>query len=667
MNTKELRGEQGQAAVLITLLLIFAFIALTALAIDGGHLYVVRRDLQNMSDAACLAAATQLSLGGDEVAAIDKAKEYVIRNGGSADLYAPQTPPEGGGRDLVKGIEVSGADVRVALQEDVETYFTMIFNRHSALVGARSHCNRMAGWGPLLPIAVRRFEVANPESDQLDLLANKKADPRAPVECTYGVDCHYPATSISMTLPSRYGEMPFHKLLPQYEPITGTVEISSTGNINCDLTPQDGTYEGVCVLGVCTKCATTNDGTGSYTGWVALDIRNIVGPGSPAYETSPAYLNNATGQVATNKALSSQWFCNRGWVGNIPPMLGDQLGFLPGVSAAMTGQDMLNCDPPWEVGDQFIGVVYSGYVWNIPDLEVTIDPGYGVISATVPGETHVVTYTVTLKKPPESPEWPAQANFALDAWFTAPAPAAITPTIAFVGGNKVTLEPWEDVDSVTMEVSVTDPMDLADYTNYVSALTVVARETGIGLKRWGSTNFAYRGNPDFDTYKDFTLYARALEFNAVQGAKVPIILPTMAFGGFKQNKAPVRVLVGGQDCGLLFTPACNGETIDIPNSVNKGDRVELRVRGDALVGQYNVKLEVDPVTAGVPSHSVNIVVNVYEDTGGTPTRFVIVEGFADFEITYIDGNDVVAYAIGPIVPDITSSELFGMRPSLLPW
>ena len=659
MRIKELRGEKGQAAVVITLLLMFAFIALAALAIDGGHLYVVRRDLQNMADAGCLAAATELSLGGDDAAAIEKAKEYVIMNGGAEELY---TPHEGSDVDLVRGIEVSGAAVRVALRKDVDTYFTMIFKRPSALVGARSHCNRMAGWGPLMPIAVRRFEATNPKSDQLDLLANKKADPRNPsLECLSTDSCFYPATSSTQTLPSRYGTMMFHGLKGEYESSRADVESTEAGNIDCDLPPQDGTYEGVCVLGV---HANTNDGTENYTGWVALDIRNIVGPGSFAYATSPYYLNNATGQTATNKALSEQWFCKRGWVGDIPPMLGDQLGFLPGVSADFAPKAMLACDPPWKEGDQFIAIVFSGYVWDVPDLEVTIEPDYNEIAAPNPPpdspETHTVEYTVTLKKPQQSPDWPAQANFTLNAWFTAP--GEIAPPV-FEGGNpKVTLDPWEDQESVIMSVSATEP---GTVPNYVSALTVEVVETGIGLKRWASTNFGYRADSGFDTEEDFTLYAHAKEFNVVQGAKVTVILPTMAFGGFTDNSASVHVLAGGEACDALFTSSCHNETIKIPNETNKGDKVELRVRDDAPIGPHTVRLEVRP--GQEPSHSVDVVVNVRPPSGGDPTRFVIVEGFADFEITYIDNNDVVAYAIGPIVPDITDSKLSLMRSSLLPW
>jgi len=521
-----------------------------------------------------------------------------------------------------------------------------------------------------MPIAMRRYEESNPESDQLDLVSNKKADPRpgAPfADCTPGVDCHYRGTSVPESLPARYGVMDFYGLKEGFKASrTGDVQSAQAGNIDCDLPPEDGTYEGICVLGVHVQTNRMSSPTENYAGWVSLDIRNIVGSGSDVYETSPAYLNNATGQAATNKALSRQWFCKRGWTGDVPPMLGDQLAFLPGVSADFAPKEMLACDPPWKVGDKFIAVVYSGHVWDVPDLEVEIEPDYHEVVAGHPWpETHEVTYTIILKKPPESPVWKGQANFRLSASFTEQG-GAITPTIAFPEGNEVTLEEGDDEKTVTMTVSVTDPESSSDYVDYVSALTVEATETSIGLERWASTNFGYLatppGNPSFD--EDFTVYAQPLEFNVVQGAKVSVSLPTMAFGGFIEKKAPVRVMVGGVDCGLVFTAACNGETIDIPN--NK-DTIGLRVRTDAIVGEYPVTLTVDPDTFNVPSHSVSIVVNVKPPSGGDPTRFVIVEGFVDVEITYLDNNDVIAYVIGPIVPEITSSELYSMNPSLLPW
>jgi Flp pilus assembly protein TadG len=58
---KQFANKKGTVAVLVGLL-IFAFIGFAALAIDIGHLFVVRNELQNAADAAALAGAHELYL-----------------------------------------------------------------------------------------------------------------------------------------------------------------------------------------------------------------------------------------------------------------------------------------------------------------------------------------------------------------------------------------------------------------------------------------------------------------------------------------------------------------------------------------------------------------------------------------------------------------------------
>lgn len=87
-----------------------------------------------------------------------------------------------------------------------------------------------------------------------------------------------------------------------------------------------------------------------------------------------------------------------------------------------------------------------------------------------------------------------------------------------------------------------------------------------------------------------------------------------------------------------------------PCNVSTGDSFALGVRDDAPLGSYGVRLTAN--YGGTPQHSVEITVNVIApSSGGDPTRFVIVQGFAKFRISYIDSNTVAAYAIGRIVKD----------------
>jgi len=457
----EIKGEEGQAAVFITLLLMFAFIALTALAIDGGHLYVVRRDLQNMADAACLAAATEFSLGGDDTTAYQAAVEYVFANGGTEDLF---TPLEGDGSGLFRGITVSDADIRVALVTEVPTYFTMIFNRTGAGVSARAHCNAFAAGG-LLPIGVRRYQYDEEDpTQQLDLLANKNCQPPA---CYY----HGPEGAyVEETWDGRYGPMSIW--LPLDAPSMGDKDELQTGNIDCDVPPADDPpdYVGACVLG---DGVSTNDGTADYKGFVLLDIRNLV-PGPVEY------LSGATGQSNTNKAISERWLCEG--YGNIPPLIGDQLAMLDGVSNDFAAQQMATC---WEVGQEFVAVVYSGYVWSIPDLGLTIAPSVNPDDPVFPSASSPVTYTVTLQKTGPSP-WDEDAVFQLTSEFMEVPTDPITPTVSFSPSSVVILPQGSNSASVDMVVYAANPITT---TSYLSALTVKAAEqTGVGVRRWASTN-----------------------------------------------------------------------------------------------------------------------------------------------------------------------------------
>jgi len=652
MNTKELRGEEGQAAVLITLLLIFAFIALTALAIDGGHLYVVRRDLQNMSDAACLAAATELSLNKSAQEAINAAVKYIEANGGSTDLY---TLPEGSGVGLVKGIEVSPPSVRVAVQRLVDTYFTMIFNRTGALVGARAHCNATAAGG-LLPIAVRRFEADDDPTDgvqQRDYLANKASDPfDNPFYSPHGPG--YPGDCQVEFWPGRYGNIGICLPTSPYTVTDGLVGDLQTGSIDWENLTKEGEYVGVGVLGggPSAQIVDTNSKTPSYKGFVLLDMRNIVGPGLMEF-----YNGAKLGEPNTNKDISKQWF-HTGYYGP-NPMVGDQLAMLAGTSNDFAAQEMAQY---YEVGDEFVAVVYSGYIWDNPEMRMSIEPVVNPVFPTFPSITDTVTYSVRLEK---FGPWYSAASFALDWYFMEEGGAydVITPTVKF-SENPVILLQGQDLKLVNMTVYAENPITT---TNYLSALTVQAEEVGIplGLTRWASTNFRYG-----DVGQDFTVYASRLQYDVVKGDSIGIDLVTRGFGGFKDSNVPVQAkLLSGATWTSVFTSSSDGMIKKILNGGNTESSFTVAVRDDVIPGIYPVRLTVYP--GGEPRHSVDIVVKVYSpleaaELSGQPPKFVIVEGFAPFRVSYKDANDIWAYAIGPISQ--TAEELIsGLNPRLLPW
>ena len=169
LGLRFLLKEKGQAIVVVAILLSFAFLALAALSIDGTIIYLRRRQLQNIADAAALAAAIDLSQLKSDAQAYQKAMDTIDANDGRIEWYSTSSTPDpagdlgastnvGAGLNLVQGIEITDScEVRVALRwSDIGTYFAQFAGRALLEVGARAHagCNRAGG---LQPIAMKRF------------------------------------------------------------------------------------------------------------------------------------------------------------------------------------------------------------------------------------------------------------------------------------------------------------------------------------------------------------------------------------------------------------------------------------------------------------------------------------------------------------------------------
>jgi len=80
-----IRKEDGATAIIVAILLV-VIIGFSALVIDVGHLYEVRRQLQSAADAAALAAAQEIIKGGDIVQVSSVADEYAKKNDFKQDL-----------------------------------------------------------------------------------------------------------------------------------------------------------------------------------------------------------------------------------------------------------------------------------------------------------------------------------------------------------------------------------------------------------------------------------------------------------------------------------------------------------------------------------------------------------------------------------------------------
>lgn len=75
---RRIADEQGAMAVVVAILILFAFFALAAIVVDAGVLYTAKRQLRTAADAGALAGVR--SLPGNRVAAEASARDYVARN-----------------------------------------------------------------------------------------------------------------------------------------------------------------------------------------------------------------------------------------------------------------------------------------------------------------------------------------------------------------------------------------------------------------------------------------------------------------------------------------------------------------------------------------------------------------------------------------------------------
>jgi Flp pilus assembly protein TadG len=102
------RRERGQVLIIFTLA-ITAIIAMTGLVIDGGMTSVQRRDMQNVADAAAMAAGYDYAWNANDASAAARARAITAANGytdgqGGVSVGVSVTNGAGGSRNIIVNI-----------------------------------------------------------------------------------------------------------------------------------------------------------------------------------------------------------------------------------------------------------------------------------------------------------------------------------------------------------------------------------------------------------------------------------------------------------------------------------------------------------------------------------------------------------------------------------
>jgi hypothetical protein len=97
LSKRKTKPERGQALIVVVLAII-ALVGVTGLVIDGGNVFLDRRNAQNAADSAALNAALTRSRGGQNVAsaALSSAAENGYDNNGSSNVVEVHYPPTSG-------------------------------------------------------------------------------------------------------------------------------------------------------------------------------------------------------------------------------------------------------------------------------------------------------------------------------------------------------------------------------------------------------------------------------------------------------------------------------------------------------------------------------------------------------------------------------------------
>lgn len=668
--------QEGQSIILMALFLFFVFLVFAALAVDGTVIYLRRRQLQNMADAAALAAAEILSKGDSDADAYQAAMDSIAENNGRVEWYStsptpnPTTTNIGSGLDLTLGIQITdNCDVRVALAwNDIGTYFTQFVGRQTLAAGARAHAN-CARAGGLQPIAIKRF---GDERDWNMALTNVND---ADVYCD---ECSTHAPLFGQGLDNATDfllEEPVDEIpeWPGWDETTHTLvdpfSIYHSPDPHANPAVPGREYY---ILG---GGVVPNVGTVSYSGLVNLDIRHV---SAPPLE----YYNGVTAGTQSNTLKDmGEYYIRNGYCCDIPEP-GQQVAMYNGTSAAFSPQAL---QETYRVGDVIAVIVYNGHVFAAPNLGMTgPDPNHQITNPTT-STISALTYNLVLKAKNGFQSAAPGLIMGVEGLGGGFVEYSLTPARPVLGRNGITQQ------TVTLRITPTlITTGVGTPTTHVVTGTrmfyVSAKDDdtgGTGIRRyWAgivSVGETINGTP--------------------VSKKVATCYPTNA----DQNYPFISTVKGQQakyelKLDLWNVPATQNVTVSGPGTLATGlswvtpppwTRSTDPTKHPGSKLQLNIKVD-DTVRVGMPPHEIELSVSsagaesstcklylLVEEAGATVNDYVEILGYAAVEIMGYYNNEhpvnpgQAANAVrGRIISRlmIHPSELtLGLRARLVPW
>lgn len=637
---------------MLVALFFVVILGFTALAVDVGRFYMERRFLQNAADAAALGCAyTFASSPSTPQTAWDKANEILQSYGlrGNPLGLTVSYPARGAeiydgavtGQDLISGIlpQTSPAlGCRVALTVDVPTFFVRIVN---------------AGLDDI-ELTVRAY--ARTKGGFVPSVAQRFANPPGPGN---GTDTQFID----------------HVMAEGFD-----YQCSTTNPAGCTGASLGSKGREFTLFGQSAKAS--NDS--SFRGYIGLDVRDFTttdGATPPnlvhlAYNAVPPNAN-----VQTLKDFEANWILE-GYPG---PDLCVVLttNFLPcaqvsALNGSSSGIFVEEYEKRYRIGDKILLQLYDGTIKTVPDFSPSAPTL--VLPAIGSAATHAVPYTMSKQFELS----PAQVTTTL---------IPDNGTLTSDGGGDPTLNPFLSGAATTGTFSANPtPAGASSYGQSWSGITVTGGQKGI-YQAWlrGTSSAPYAGrthdvlvNINVDgQLRDYSLTASDA-YASVGAPGTPAtfnVRITTATAGSTKWTANGAITLSWAKCPTSVNPLISPPvvldcyigspgTMSVPGLNAGSTTVFTTTTGAAATGEvyrgWVRAAGLDENNKRV-SHLLEVTLEVNVVSGGV-SQYVDVLGYAVFEVTAVDSNEVRGRALTGAIADPNDPALaIGRRFSLVPW
>ncbi len=623
-----------------------------ALGIDVGRFYSERRYVQDAVDSAALACAYKYAQGGvvadawNAADAVFQQRNLLHNPLGITVSYAARGSevydPTIADQNLVDGIlpvSTNGRGCRVAITVDVPTFLIKIVSPSLNTIKqtTRGYAKSKTGF---LPSVVQRW-----------------ANPPGP------------------------GNGNTNQFIDHIMAEGQDYSCTSTNTAGCNLADQTTKGREFVLFGQSAKA--TNDS--SFRGYVGLDIRDFTTVDGGGNLVHDAYnMVSPTASVNTLKAYESAWI-NEGYpgpdicvvqVGNYAPCA--QLAVLNGSSSGIFVSDYEN---RFKLGDKLLLQMYDGTVKTVPDFTIssgtltlpTNGTGTSTVQYTYSPQFQLSGATVTTSLIPDNGTMTddgggsAATNPFLNSCATLSSPAfSANPTL---GGVSTYTQTWRTITTNNCDKGIFQAWlrgeSSAPYTARIHETLVNINVGGQARDFSLASSDAFASVASPGTQADYVIRTTTASSGATKwtGSNLLTLSWAKCPTSTSQSILPPEVLVCGIDGNWASTSVTNVD----PGENHTFNVQTFLARSDEIYKGWVRETGLDDVTNKRVTHLLEVTLEVAVVSGGA-TQYADVLGYAVFEVTAIDSNEVMGKAITGMYLDPNDPALaVGRKIGLVPW